>query len=69
MVSRKIIEMVAVLVKEYDFETIEEFLEELKNNRQGIIEWLTWRSTGGTFKNEPVVEELKTASKELLKII
>ena len=63
------IKYIKILVDNYDFESVEEFHEELKNNREEVVKWLQWRADGGKMKNEAITDGLAEASKELLKLI
>lgn len=62
-------ELVKVLINNWDFESLEEFQEEAKNNRADLIDWLQWRADGGKMKNEIVSDGLAEASKKLLDLI
>lgn len=62
-------ELVKVLIDNYDFESLEEFQGEAKNNRSNLIDWLQWRADGGKMKNEIVSDGLAEASKRLLELI
>lgn len=59
-------EYVKILVDNYDFESLEDFREELRKNRGEVIEWLQWRADGGKMKNEITAAGLAQACKELL---
>lgn len=62
-------EYVKILVDNYDFESLEDFREELRKNRGEVIEWLRWRAEGGKLGNEITTAGLSEACKELLKLI
>lgn len=58
---------VAVLIKNEDFDSFDGFLEELRNNRTSVVEWLESRVRGEHFKNEVLTEKYITACKRFLK--
>lgn len=60
---------IKVIVDNYDFESPEDFREELRKNRGEVIEWLRWRAGGGKMKNEITTPGLAVACKELLKLV
>lgn len=57
------------LIKNEDFSSYDEFLEELRNNRAGVIDWLESRARGEHFKNEVLTEKYITACKKILEIL
>ena len=58
---------ISILVKNYDFASISEFNEEVKKNREELINYLAWRIGGGTFLNEPLPSGYIEACEEVLK--
>lgn len=60
---------VAVLIKNEDFDSFDGFLEELRNNRTSVVEWLESRVRGEHFKNEVLTEKYNTACKKILEIL
>lgn len=54
------------LVKNEDFASIEEFKEEIGNDRKAVADYLKWRSEAGHFKNEGITREYVEACKSLL---
>lgn len=60
---------VAVLIKNEDFDSFDGFLEELRNNRTNVVEWLESRVRGEHFKNEVLTEKYITACKKILEIL
>ena len=60
---------VAVLIKNEDFDSFDGFLEELRNNRTSVVEWLESRGRGEHFKNEVLTEKYITACKKILEIL
>lgn len=57
------------LIKNEDFSSYDEFLEELRNNRAGVIDWLKSRTRGEHFKNEVLTDKYITACKKILSIL
>lgn len=57
------------LIKNEDFSSYDEFLEELRNNRAGVIDWLESRTRGERFKNEALTDKYITACKKILNIL
>ena len=57
------------LIKNEDFSSYDEFLEELRNNRAGVIDWLESRTRGEHFKNEVLTEKYIAACKKILNIL
>lgn len=57
---------IKILVKNFDFESPEDFRAELRKNRSEVVEWLRWRADGGKMKNEITAAGLAQACKELL---
>jgi hypothetical protein len=57
------------LIKNEDFSSYDEFLEELRNNRAGVVDWLESRTRGEHFKNEVLTEKYITACKKILEIL
>jgi hypothetical protein len=64
--GRKMKKLVKVLIDNYDFESMEDFQEQAKSNREEIVKWLQWRADGGKMKNEITAAGLAQACKELL---
>ena len=60
---------VPVLIKNEDFSSFDEFLEELRNNRAGVIDWLESRTRGEHFKNEVLTDKYIAACKKILEIL
>lgn len=61
--------LVPELIKNEDFSSYDEFLEELRNNRTGVIDWLESRTRGEHFKNEVLTEKYIAACKKILEIL
>lgn len=61
--------LVPELIKNEDFSSYDEFLEELRNNRAGVVDWLESRARGEHFKNEVLTEKYITACKKILNIL
>lgn len=57
------------LIKNEDFSSYDEFLEELRSNRTGVVKWLESRTRGEHFKNEVLTEKYITACKKILNIL
>lgn len=57
------------LIKNEDFSSYDEFLEELRNNRTGVIDWLESRTRGEHFKNEVFTEKYIAACKKIIEIL
>ena len=57
------------IIKNEDFSSYDEFLEELRNNRAGVIDWLESRVRGEHFKNEVLTEKYIVACKKILEIL
>ena len=57
------------LIKNEDFSSYDEFLEELRNNRTGVIDWLKSRARGEHFKNEVLTDKYIAACKKILNIL
>lgn len=57
------------LIKNEDFDSFDEFLEELRNNREELVKWLKWRAEGGKMKNEAVTDEFIESCKKILKVL
>ena len=57
------------IIKNEDFSSYDEFLEELRNNRAGVVDWLESRARGEHFKNEALTEKYITACKKILNIL
>ena len=57
------------LIKMRIFFSYDEFLEELRNNRTGVIDWLESRTRGEHFKNEMLTDKYIAACKKILNIL
>lgn len=57
------------LIKNEDFSSFDEFLEELRSNRAGVIDWIESRTRGEHFKNEVLTDKYITACKKILNIL
>lgn len=57
------------LIKNDDFSTFNEFLEELRNNRAGVVDWLESRTRGEHFKNEILTDKYIVACKNIIEIL
>lgn len=57
------------LIKNEDFSSYDEFLEELRNNRANVVDWLESRTRGEHFRNEVLTEKYIEACKKILKIL
>ena len=57
------------LIKNEDFSSYDEFLEDLRNNRAGVVDWLESRARGEHFKNEVLTDKYITACKKILNIL
>jgi hypothetical protein len=57
------------LIKNEDFSSYDEFLEELRSNRAGVADWLESRARGEHFKNEVLTDKYITACKKILNIL
>lgn len=57
------------LIKNEDFSSFDEFLEELRSNRAGVVDWLESRTHGEHFKNEALTDKYITACKKILNIL
>lgn len=57
------------LIKNEDFSSYDEFLEELRSNRAGVVDWLKSRTLGEHFKNEVLTDKYITACKKILNIL
>lgn len=57
------------LIKNEDFSSYDEFLEELRNNRAGVVDWLESRTRGEHFKNEVLTNKYIIACKKILNIL
>ncbi len=53
------------LLKNEDFSSYDEFLEELRNNRTGVINWLKSRTHG----NEVLTDDYTRACKKILELL
>ena len=60
---------VSELIKNEDFSSYDEFLEELRNNRTGVVEWLESRTRGEHSKNEVLTDDYIRACKKILEIL
>lgn len=57
------------LIKNEDFSSYDEFLEELRSNRAGVVDWLESRARGEHFKNEVLTKKYIAACKKILNIL
>lgn len=57
------------LIKNEDFSSYDEFLEELRSNRTGVVDWLEARARGEHFKNEVLADKYIAACKKILEIL
>lgn len=57
------------LIKNEDFSSYDEFLEELRNNRTGVVDWLESQARGEHFKNEVLTDKYIAACKKILEIL
>lgn len=57
------------LIKNEDFSSFDEFLEELRSNRAGVVDWLKSRTRGEHFKNEALTDKYIAACKKILSIL
>lgn len=57
------------LIKNEDFSSYDEFLEELRNNRTGVIDRLKSRIRGEHSKNEVLTDDYIRACKKILEIL
>lgn len=57
------------LIKNEDFSSYDEFLEELRSNRTSVIDWLESRARGEHLKNEVLTGDYIRACKKILEIL
>lgn len=57
------------LIKNEDFSSYDELLEELRNNRAGVVDWLKSRTRGEHFKNEVLADKYIVACKNIIEIL
>lgn len=57
------------LIKNEDFSSYDEFLEELRSNRNSVIVWLESRLRGEHFKNEILSDNYINACKKILELL
>lgn len=57
------------LIKNEDFSSYDEFLEELRSNRTGVIAWLESRARGKHSKNAVLTDDYIRACKKILEIL
>ena len=57
------------LIKNEDFSSYDEFLEELRSNRASVVDWLESRTRGEHFKNEMLTDKYIAACKKILNIL
>ena len=57
------------LIKNEDFSSYDEFLEELRNNRTGVVDWLESRTRGEHSKNEVLTDDYIRACKKILEML
>ena len=61
--------LVPELIKNEDFSSYDEFLEELRSNRTGVIAWLESRTRGEHSKNEVLTDDYIRACKKILEML
>ena len=64
-----LVPFVTDLIKNEDFDSFDEFLEQLRNNQEEVVKWLKWRAEGGTMKNEAITESFMESCKKILKVL
>ena len=64
-----LVPFVTDLIKNEDFDSFDEFLEQLRNNQEEVVKWLKWRAEGGTMKNEAITENFMESCKKILKVL
>lgn len=57
------------LIKNEDFSSYDEFLEVLRSNRTGVVDWLESRARGKHSKNEVLTDDYIRACKKILEIL
>ena len=57
------------LIKNEDFSSYDEFLEELRNNRAGVVDWLESRTRGEHFKNEVLTAKYIETCRKILEVL
>ena len=55
-----------ILIDNGDFNTVAEFEEAAETSKNDLLDFLTWRANGGTFKNETTAPGYKEACTELV---
>lgn len=64
-----LVKCVPELIKNEDFSSYDDFLEELRSNRNSVIDWLESRLRGEHFKNEILTNDYLKACKKILEIL
>ena len=64
-----LVPFVTDFIKNEDFDSFDEFLEQLRNNQEEVVKWLKWRAEGGTMKNEAITENFMESCKKILKVL
>lgn len=62
-------QFVPELIKNEDFSSYDDFLEVLRSNRTGVVEWLESRTRGEHSKNEAFTDDYIRACKKILEIL
>lgn len=57
------------LIKNEDFSSYDEFLEELRSSRTGVVDWLESRTRGEHSKNEVLTDDYIRACKKILEML
>lgn len=57
------------LIENDDFFSYDEFLEDLQDDRAGVVDWLIARTRGEHLKNEVLSEKYIEACKKILKVL
>ena len=61
--------MISELIRNGDFDTIEEFETSEKEQRDDVLDFLEWRAGGGHFLNEETSSKYVEACRKLFNII
>lgn len=62
-------EAIVILYENYDFENPNDFYKAMTEDIEALIDFLKWRSSGGTFKNEGITQSYIEACSFLLQKI
>ena len=57
------------LIKNEDFASFDGFFEDLRESREGVINWLEARTRGEHLKNEVLAEKYIEACKKILEVL